>query len=452
MSRAALLKIERARWWALSEQAFYGSLAMRLTDVLDDSVQTAETDGRVIKWNPEWVAALDDETVRFVLLHETMHCAHLHMWRLPADEHGNKAGDYAINLTLRAIKGAKMPEGALCDERFDNMAEEDIYAALQPPPTPPSDAGNDDEQGDDEQQDEQQDGSGDEQGDDSSDGDGEDDAEGDGDAQGEAHGEGAADSDADSDASGTGSGSAKSDPCGSFSKPAAQSVTPAEAQQQRDDLRDQWERAVMQAAQVAQATQGTLPADLARELERRRAQRIDWRRECSDFVRDMVSSRNDWSRASRRHAWQRVIYPKRHQDDIGVIVAARDTSGSISPQVLAQFTALIEACAAETNARVLMIDCDAQVQSEHWIERGESVPDAIAQNAKGGGGTDFRPVFDRVRVLEDEGERVAGVVYATDLYGTEPEQNDHATLWLCTTPDRIAASGRTVFIDPAFIN
>jgi predicted metal-dependent peptidase len=126
------IAIDRARWWALSNKhvVFYGSLASHLIDVVDESIQTAETDGNVIRWNPKFVASLSDKEVRFVLLHEAMHCAHGHLWRLPPNAKGNKAGDYAINATLRKIDGIDMPKGALYDPQFEGLAEEEILGRI----------------------------------------------------------------------------------------------------------------------------------------------------------------------------------------------------------------------------------------------------------------------------------------------------------------------------------
>lgn len=402
----AMLKIERARWWALQEQPFYGALAMRLADVIDESIETACTDGKVIRWNPEFVLSLTDEETRGVLLHETMHCAHLHMWRLPADETGNKAGDYAINLTLKAVPGIALPKGALMDAQFSNMAEEEIFARICPPPQPPEQGGNEAGEDDDGQQ------------------------------QGGGAGAGQDDGEGDQE----GSGGAARDACGGFSAPAQDAPGAVEQAQQAQELRESWEQAVMQAAQAAQALgRGDLPGDLQRELDRMRAQQIDWKRELADFVRNAGQSRNDWARASRRHSWQRVIYPKRKPHDYGTIIAARDTSGSIDDRTVAQFTAMIEDLAGETQAKIIVIDCDARVQAEHAVEIGERVP----LRAKGGGGTDFRPVFMRADEIAEGGERVAGIVYLTDLCGSEPEETEHATLWLSTT-DSVARTGRTV--------
>src|SRR5580765_4214360 len=104
------LRFDKARWWALRDQPFYGQLAMGLHDVIDPSVKTAATDGKSIRWNPDFVAKLTDEELRFVLLHETLHCAHQHLWRLPPDQNGNIAGDYCINRSLGSVPGISMPE------------------------------------------------------------------------------------------------------------------------------------------------------------------------------------------------------------------------------------------------------------------------------------------------------------------------------------------------------
>ena len=126
------IAIDRARYWALTTPAvaFYGSLASNLADVIDDSIDTAATNGSTIKWSPKFVEGLTDAEVRFVLLHETLHCAHDHFHRLPLNDQGNEAGDYAINAILAKVAGISMPKGGLLDAKFDNFAVEEILAAL----------------------------------------------------------------------------------------------------------------------------------------------------------------------------------------------------------------------------------------------------------------------------------------------------------------------------------
>lgn len=396
---ALSLKLDRARWWSLREQPFYGTLACRLTDIFDDATPTACTDGRSIRWGRKFLAALTEEEARFVLLHEALHCAHGHLWRLPIDAQANEACDYAINETLGALAGLRMPDGGLTmPPHFRSLAEEEIYAAIQ-------------------QQQEEQGGAGDQGG-------GQGDSQGQGD-QPNPCGDFTAPADADQPGTGQDTGDDLPDKSG-----AADGTGQGPAQPQQS-LRDTWEQAVLQAQQAAQACgKGDVPADLARRLAKIKAQPIDWRQEMADFVRDAASSRNDWSRSARRHAWQRVIYPRRRADDLGLIVFARDTSGSVDAGLCAEFSALISQCLADTGARGLVLDCDAAIQQQIELAPGEECP----LDAQGGGGTDFRPVFERVAELTDQGERVAGVVYLTDLLGDFPAQTpDVATLWIATT-------------------
>jgi predicted metal-dependent peptidase len=360
-------------------------------------VDTAATDGRTIKWNAEYVDTLTDPELRFVLLHETLHCAHQHMWRLPCDERGNIAGDHAINLTLQGIAGISMPDGGLCDPAYAGMAEEDILGALPVPDPDPQ--------------------------------------PGDGD-QGSESGDSGAESAAGGqpDPNGTpGTGAGKPDPCGSFSAPApdpAGSPDPAAQAQADQALREAWETRVIQAAQAQQALGvGSVPGDMARVLERIKHQGVDWRRELADFVHAAMSTRNDWSRSSRRHAWQPVIYPRKRTNELGTVIFARDTSGSVDDRTLSVYAGLIADCMSETGCDALVLDCDP-----------------VPLRAKGGGGTDFRPVFNRADEMVAAGEHVAGVVYLTDLYGPQPDASELATLWLCTSGE-VGKFGRTVRIE-----
>ena len=54
-----------------SNAAFLGSIMCQLGDIIwDESVETAETDGINLWWNPTWFLSLPDATRKTVLLHE----------------------------------------------------------------------------------------------------------------------------------------------------------------------------------------------------------------------------------------------------------------------------------------------------------------------------------------------------------------------------------------------
>ena len=75
------IAIDRARDWALRSPhaVFYGVLASNLADVMDDTIATACTDGKVIRWSPKFVASPTEEEIPFVLLPDHWHT----VWILP---------------------------------------------------------------------------------------------------------------------------------------------------------------------------------------------------------------------------------------------------------------------------------------------------------------------------------------------------------------------------------
>src|ERR1019366_6456242 len=177
-----------------------------------------------------------------------------------------------------------------------------------------------------------------------------------------------------------------------------------------------------------------------RILEKLSACPIDWRQETAQFVKNAQSSRNDWTRSPRRHAWQPVIYPSRRQNEVGMVVAIRDTSGSIDDKLAAEFSAIIASACAELNCELLMIDCDTRIAAEYRIPSGGEVP----LTAKGGGGTDFACIATRLEELASEGENIAGVIVLTDLLGSQ-FNTDIPSLWLVTN-DNQSTCGHTVQI------
>jgi predicted metal-dependent peptidase len=77
----------------------------------------------------------------------------------------------------------------------------------------------------------------------------------------------------------------------------------------------------------------------------------------------------------------------------------------------------------KTNVHI--IQCDNQVQSDTKITCEEDFEEFL-KNGKltGFGSTDFRPVFEYVETLREEGElkKLKGLVYFTDGYGVYPER------------------------------
>jgi predicted metal-dependent peptidase len=100
-------------------------------------------------------------------------------------------------------------------------------------------------------------------------------------------------------------------------------------------------------------------------------------------------------------------------------------------EALAQITGELRAFRETFPSRLTVIQADARVQSVRTFEAmdGEEIPQRLPMS--GGGGTDFRPVFDWVSTHADG----AIVLYATDGFGTYPQTPPPCpVIWLLAPP------------------
>ena len=100
------------------------------------------------------------------------------------------------------------------------------------------------------------------------------------------------------------------------------------------------------------------------------------------------------------------------------LAVAVDTSGSIRSEEVSEFLSEINAIKGQIRARITFLPCDASLAEDApWVfEPWEAfdMPDRV----HGGGGTDFRPVFEW---LDGNGVTPDLLVYFTDAQGPFPE-------------------------------
>lgn len=113
------------------DSTFFTTVCFSLKHIWDENIPTACTNGVEIRFNPTFFMGLTVEQRVFLLLHESMHVAFLHMERLMDRIPGkwNIAADHVINLMLIA-RGFKMPPGGLADEQYKDMSTEEVYKLL----------------------------------------------------------------------------------------------------------------------------------------------------------------------------------------------------------------------------------------------------------------------------------------------------------------------------------
>ena len=202
---------------------------------------------------------------------------------------------------------------------------------------------------------------------------------------------------------------------------AAQSLSPSE----RELLAARWHQRLAAAAQQAQQV-GKLSADLARLVETYLQPKLPWRSLLTQHLNH--SARNDYSytRPSTRRG-DPAVFPGLRSEEIELVVVV-DTSGSIRESEITEFFAEIDAIKGQVRARITLLCCDAEIADtspvffEPWDEF------KLEQKIEGGGGTDFRPVFDWV---DRQDLPPDSLVYFTDAQGKFPAHApSYPTLWL----------------------
>ena len=139
-----------ARTRILCNNGFYGLLIMHLPFALDDSIQTAATDGKRIYFNPDFLDKLTGKELDFVLLHELLHVVLRHLYRSKIfdenSERANIACDIVVNSNILLSKGMNLDSISIGGEPFMHLAPngregyyytaEEVYEMLEEIPLP----------------------------------------------------------------------------------------------------------------------------------------------------------------------------------------------------------------------------------------------------------------------------------------------------------------------------
>ncbi|HEU0186297.1 MAG TPA: VWA-like domain-containing protein [Gallionellaceae bacterium] len=391
-------KLAAARTRLILDKPFLGALALRLPMIAADPkwCQTTATDARSLYYNPDYIDALSLEQTQFVLAHEALHCALSHFARR---QHRVKmrwdiACDHAIN-PLLVKDGLPPPPGVLVLDCYEGMTAEEIYPYI--------DENNSDEPMDKHVYDEQDTdpkSSGTQQGDEKRDG-------------------GQGDSPGDEQKNSGGDGQPQPGN-GSQGAPQPQPLTASE----QESLAEQWRQRLAGAAQQAQQA-GKMSAAMARIIGEFLQPKLPWRVLLARYMSQVARDDYSYMRPSRREG--EMIMPSLRSSQTSIVVAL-DTSGSISDQELGEFMAEINAIKAQLRAGITLVACDTALASdgpwtfEPWDEF------KLPKDFQGGGGTDFRPVFEWIR---RQGMSPDLLLYFTDAKGDFPAaEPPFPVIWL----------------------
>ena len=417
----------------LQTQFFFGSLALNMGLIEDNSRQTIAADGANIKFNSKWVMESHVEEIKPAIARIVLACAL---------KHHTRRGDRSYERWQRASKMVTEPflhdmglksDGTGIDksieqayEMLDDMPEDDSSQGDNPGMSISIGVGSGGT-GSSNQSDQDQGQGGQGQGDQGQGGQGQGDQgqgdQGQGDQGQGGQGQG-----------GQGQGGGRSNQPSSYDPTGTGEVMDADPNGPKSDspvsvdqLEQDWDRAMHQALQSSKA-QGRDPGNLSELISKAHSSIIDWRNELREFLKMNASEDFSWTKPNVR-LMEYGFFPSRRSENIPSIVLAIDTSWSMDTESLKLVWSEIRNLAMDmVPDQLSIIQCDTKV---NFFEKYNSYDLPAEWNALGRGGTEYIPVFKH---LDYENEKPVCMIYFTDLecYTYPDFPPDYPVLWAST--------------------
>jgi predicted metal-dependent peptidase len=373
--------VTKARNQIISTDPFFATLVLSLQTREDAKVEAMATNGVEIIYNAEFVKSLTVDECKGVLAHEAFHCAMLHHLRREGrdPEYWNIACDYVINGIL-IDAGYVLPKGALVDKQYNGMGAEAVYGRLQRDPSGGgSGTGNN------------------------------------------------------NNAQGVGP---KAVPWGVVNDydPHAKDLTgEAPTTTEKEQNANDWNVIAKQAEESAKKMGEGITPGVDRAMTDTHTARVSWREIIARFVEEAARNDYSWQRPNPRYIQKGIIMPSLMSKTYGQILIAVDTSGSVSEEEIAKMVSevlgIIELYEEDRGGVQLpVVYCDYKVRGIEWLGMDDKA------TPKGGGGTDFRPVFDWLNDSgEDEEVVPKAIIYLTDGYcDSFPDDSPVPVVWCLT--------------------
>ncbi len=395
-------RLTKARTQLILDHPFLGNLVLRLPLLAADAwCKTSATDAKNFYYNPSFINELNAAQIKFVLIHEALHCALTHFAR-----RGNRvkhkwdlACDFAIN-PLLVKEGFRPPLDLPIFHKYQGMIAEEIYPMIDDKlDVEPMDQHLYDDNPNSEQ--------------DKSNG-------------------GLREDNLKNNPSPAPNSPPNAPKNPAFSNP---SQHPSNAQplakkppplspDEVESLATQWQKNLASSAQIANQA-GKLSADFMKLIDFFLQPRISWQALLAQYMTRLARDDFTYARPSRRFG--DAILPSLRSAQINLCVAI-DTSGSITQDEINEFIAEIAAIKSNIRASLSLIACDETLNPacpwrfEAWEEL--QFPATLG----GGRGTNFKPVFEYLQAQDIPSD---ALIYFTDGRGIFPEfEPNYPVLWL----------------------
>lgn len=322
------------------DHPYFGMLASRLKHESSEKVRAYASNGVRFLYNPEFMSRRTIEEVMFILTNCVMHHVLSHQQRR-LNRRGSLwqlATDYAIN-TILHDNGLRIPQGANYNEEYADMYAEEIYERLKEEQYGYIDDAFDDENV----------------------------------------------TPNENLVPNSSHGSEMDEESGTFSN----------LENIEDDLdpetESQWQYADSVTQELAQR-KSAMPSGLNRLSKKVKANSIDWRFELYNAINRHMRNNYAFMPPNKKHIHRGFILPSLTSDTLSLCVAV-DTSGSINDELLGAFMEEFKSIMQNFPAvQIELLIADARVHAHYTFQGGEKMDFPL----KGGGGTDYRPVFDYI--------------------------------------------------------
>jgi len=371
--------LTKAKSQLIMKHPYFGMLASRLKHEANEEINAYASNGKRFLYNAEFIQRRSIDEVMFMLTNAVMHHVLSHQQR-QLGRKGNLwqlATDFAIN-TILHHNGMKIPQGANFNEEYAKMYAEEIYELLKEEYFQGVDAF-DDEDG--------------------------------------------------------------------FGDNAPEKMKLNEAQQEEEDKKafsatesiddeldpqdeSNWEYSASVANEVA-TRKSAMPSGFERLGKKVKASGVDWRFELYNAINRHMRNNYAFMPPNKKYLYLGIALPSLASDTLSLCVAI-DSSGSIDESLLGAFTEEFKIIMTNfPSVKIELLICDARIQAHYTFHGGQKLDFKI----KGGGGTDYRPVFD---YIDANLPMNTMLLYFTDGDGWFPKRAPgYDVLWALSRPAKV---------------
>ena len=365
-------------------QPFFATILLQQNRVADESIDTMCVDGTTLRWNPRWVAGLEESHCQGVIIHECMHLALKHpVWLKKLSQSdpnfseniAQLAMDFVINALILEDRSVRLPGGCTPEiwqelvtkhnipatKPLRDMTVDEVYYLLM--------------------------------------------------------------------------NHLPKDESGGGKSTAGQDVMPCPG----DTITADADLTTLANSAYATAKQaGNVPGYIEELMGKLNAPQVNWKAQLWQFVSEARNTGYTFTRPNRRYAGSRVIMPSFGAKGLPALNCIFDSSGSVSGAEFTQFLSELNGAAESLGIKdIICVVCDTEVQAVHHrsVSEGE-----ITFAAKGRGGTILDPAFEEL-----ERHRPAPTVCFSDGYFSAPPQPRGPVVW-CLTSDKRFSYGKHIRI------